>query len=280
MSNLGKRELLEQEMSEQEFLAQYKAVDYPRPSLTVDVVVFTVADIPKNNYRKLPEKELRVLLIKRGGHPFKGQWALPGGFVHPSETVGDAARRELLEETGVDGGHIEQLYTFSTPKRDPRTWVVSAAHMSLIESGQLTLKAGSDASEVEWFSVTAEESSKFIRLLLSSGDTHLSATIGHEHSGGEPKVIENNGLAFDHAKIIACAVRRLRGKLEYTDLAFSLMPERFTLTELQQVYEAILQKPLYKAAFRRKVADLIDETDEYTQNAGHRPSQLFSKRED
>jgi ADP-ribose pyrophosphatase YjhB (NUDIX family) len=278
MADLDKKELLEREMPEREFLAQYKAGDYPRPSMAVDMVVFTVVENPADNYRKLPEKELRVLLIKRGGHPFKGQWALPGGFVMPSETVGGAARRELLEETGVDDGHIEQLYTFSTPGRDPRTWVISTAHLSLIESGRLTLKAGSDADEVKWFAVAAEERPKFIRLLLSNGDIHLSATVGPERVGGEPKILENNGLAFDHAKILACGVRRLRGKLEYGDLAFSLMPERFTLTELQQVCEAILQRPLYKAAFRRKIAGLINETDEYTQNAGHRPSQLFKRK--
>jgi len=278
MADLNKKELLECEMTEKEFLAQYKAGDYPRPSMTVDIVVFTVVDVPEDNYRKLPEKELRVLLVKRGGHPFKGQWALPGGFVQPTETVGEAARRELLEETGVDDAHIEQLYTFSTPNRDPRTWVISTAHLSLINSERLAIRAGSDADEVAWFTVMAEEHPKFIRFLLSNGDINLSATVEPEIVGGEPKILENSGLAFDHAKILACAVRRLRGKLEYTDLAFSLMPQRFTLTELQQVYEAILQKQLFKAAFRRKIADLIAETDEYTQNAGHRPSQLFSKK--
>lgn len=278
MSSSEKRDLLGRDMTEQEFLAEYKASDYPRPSVTVDMVVFTVVDIPEDNYRKLPKKKLRVLLIKRGGHPFKGQWALPGGFVNPNETVGEAARRELFEETGVDRGHIEQLYTFSTPGRDPRTWVISTAHLSLIESHRLTLKAGSDADEVKWFTVTAEEHPKFVRLLLSNGDIHLSATVEPECDGGEPKILENDGLAFDHAKMLAFAVKRLRGKLEYSDLALSLMPERFTLTELQRVYEAILQKPLYKAAFRRKIADLIDETDEYKQNAGHRPPKLFGKK--
>lgn len=266
-------------MSEQEFLASYKASDYPRPSMAVDMVVFTIVDVPEDNYRKLSKKELRVLLIKRGGHPFKGQWALPGGFVQPNETVGQAARRELIEETGVDAEHLEQLFTFSTPNRDPRTWVISTSHLALIESGQLTLKAESDAEEAKWFSIALEEGQNFSKLLLSCEDIKLSAVIESKCNPDEQRIIENNGLAFDHAKILDCGIKRLRGKLEYTDLAFTLMPERFTLTELQQVYEAILQKQLYKAAFRRKISNLINETEEYTQNAGHRPSKLFSKKQ-
>jgi len=265
-------------ITEKHFLAQYNPSDYPRPSVTVDIVIFTVADILEENYRKLSEKELRILLIKRGRHPYTGQWALPGGFVNPEETVGEAASRELAEEADISGGYLEQLYTFSKPKRDPRTWVISCAHMALIDSERSSLRAGSDAEDARWFVVKTESAGKNVKLLLTNDDTELTADIEIRPNAMDMQIIENNGLAFDHAEIIACAINRLRAKLEYTDLAFSLVGEKFTLTELQQVYEAILGKPLYKAAFRRKVKNLVTETDEYTQNAGHSPSQIFIHR--
>lgn len=276
-------------LTEQEYLAAYNPGDYPRPSVAADIVIFTVADTPENNYRKLPEKELRVLLVKRGGHPFLGTWALPGGFVRPIETVGEAAHRELHEETGVESGYLEQLYTFSDPDRDPRGWVISCAHMALVDSKDMRIQAGDDASDAQWFRLiytpleeaTSTRSKKLQRfeLILSAEESSLSAIIEWDPNrpNSEFTVVENYGLAFDHAKIIACAIQRLRGKLEYTDLALNLMPEKFTLTELQQVYEVILGKPLLKAAFRRKVTDLVQETGEYTENAGHRPSQLFRR---
>jgi ADP-ribose pyrophosphatase YjhB (NUDIX family) len=266
-------------LTENQFLSQYRPDDYPRPSVTVDMVIFTVAYLQGDNYRKLTDKQLQIFLIRRGGHPYLGQWALPGGFVRPNETVGEAAYRELKEETDVQGGYLEQLFTFSTPERDPRTWVISCAHMALVDSEQLTLAAGSDASDAKWFSVQCDYNNGVYTLSLINGDVNLSAVIKLDDVNAESELIENNGLAFDHAKMIECAIRRLRSKLEYTDLAFSLMPERFTLTGLQQVYEVILDKPLYKAAFRRKMAGLVLETDQHTADKGHRPAKLYTKHE-
>lgn len=283
-------------LTEQEFLAGYDAGNYQRPSVAADIAIFTIGNVTQQSHRKLPEKELRILLIKRGGHPYLGCWALPGGFVRPDETVGQAALRELREETGVAGGYLEQLFTFSDPGRDPRTWVMSCTHMALVDSGELKLKAGDDASAAEWFRLSytlleeeKKRSAKFLsihrryHLELSAGN-HLLTAVVEEISGRETteyKIIENHGLAFDHAKIIACAVERLQKQLEDSALAFNLMPEKFTLTELQQVYEVILGRPLLKAAFRRKVKSLVRETGEYTEHAGHRPSQLFRQnRED
>ena len=265
-------------LTEQQFLDQYNPGDFPRPSVAADIVIFSVVDLIVDNYRKLPEKELQVLLIRRGGHPYIGQWALPGGFVHPSETVGEAANRELSEETGIRSGYLEQLYTFSQPGRDPRTWVISCAHMALINSNRLKLKAGTDADDARWFTLKAESQSDSIQLSLSNEVIQLTSTVTMVHDNTRSRIIENNGLAFDHAMIIAYAIQRLRAKMEYTDLAFSLLPERFTLTELQRVYEIVLGKPLLKAAFRRKIKDLVIGTDEYTQNAGYRPSQIFIRK--
>ncbi|WP_410770277.1 NrtR DNA-binding winged helix domain-containing protein [Fontibacillus sp. BL9] len=283
-------------LTEGEFLERYRAGDYERPSVAADMVIFTVTDEEADSYRKLPEKELRILLIRRGGHPFLGKWALPGGFVRPSETTEQAAARELREETGVDDVYLEQLYTFSDIGRDPRTWVMSCSYMALINSDKLELKAGDDATEAAWFKLSyrlLRERKELVEdgyvktleyeLKLSSEGEELTAVVARTvtarstSTGTDYAIVSNDGLAFDHAKIIACAIERLRGKVNYTDIALHLMPKLFTLTELQQVYEVILDKELLKAAFRRKVADLVAETDHYTENAGHRPSRLYRR---
>lgn len=283
-------------LTEGEFLEQYRAGDYERPSVAADMVIFTVTDEEADSYRKLPEKELRILLIRRGGHPFLRKWALPGGFVQPSETTEQAAARELREETGVDDVYLEQLYTFSDIGRDPRTWVMSCSYMALINSDKLELRAGDDAADASWFKVSyrlLREQKELMEdgyvktleyELKLNGEEELSAvvartlTVKTTSTSTDYKIVSNDGLAFDHAKIIACAIERLRGKVNYTDIALHLMPKLFTLTELQQVYEVILDKELLKAAFRRKVADLVAETDHYTENAGHRPSRLYRRK--
>lgn len=283
-------------LTEREFLQQYKVGDYERPSVTTDMVIFTVTEEEADSYRKLPDKELRVLLIRRAGHPFLGKWALPGGFVRSNETTEQAAVRELQEETGVEDVYLEQLYTFSDIGRDPRTWVISCSYMALINSDKLELKAGDDAADAAWFKVTyrpLKEEKVLIEdgykktleyeLKLSSEEEELSAVVAKTitakttSTGMDFKIVSNEGLAFDHAKMIACAIERLRGKVNYTDIALHLMPKLFTLTELQQVYEVVMDKELLKAAFRRKVADLVTETDQYTENAGHRPSRLYRR---
>jgi len=271
-------------LTEEEFLAIYEPGDYPRPSVATDMVIFTVTDEEEDNYRKLPEKELRVLLIKRGGHPYLGCWALPGGFVRPTETTEEAAGRELREETGVDQVYLEQLYTFSQPDRDPRTWVMSCSYMALIDSSRVNVLAGDDADEAAWFRFSCqmtgiEEGKERWELKLSHGDLCLQAVLAKPKKGSftESTILENDGLAFDHARILAYGLERLRGKLKYTDLAFHLMPEYFTLTQLQQVYEVVLDKELPTAAFRRKASSMVKETERYTENEGHRPSRLYQK---
>lgn len=274
-------------LTEEEFLANYKPGYYPRPSVATDMVIFTVTDAEEENYRKLAEKELRILLIKRGGHPYLGCWALPGGFVRPTETTEEAAVRELKEETGVEQPYLEQLYTFSDPKRDPRTWVMSCSYMALIDSSRVQVKAGDDADQAAWFQAAfrkreQEGRRELWELTLSHEETFLQAVL--EKETGRPftesRILDSGGLAFDHARILAYGFERLRGKLNYTDLALHLMPEYFTLTQLQQVYEIILDKDLPAAAFRRKAAPLVRETDCYTENEGHRPSRLYQRNQE
>src|SRR4029077_8038376 len=154
---------------------------------------------------------LRVLLVKRAAAPFQGQFAIPGGFVHEDEDLDQAASRELREETGVADVYLEQLYSFGDVGRDPRGRVITVAHFALISAGR-PLRAGTDAAKAEWCSMD-----------------QLPTT-----------------LAFDHARILNYALERLRNKLEYTTVGFHLLPEKFTLTELQEVYEAILGKNLDK----------------------------------
>lgn len=283
-----------QGLTEEEFLKAYDAGEYERPSVTVDMLIFTVTDEEKKSYRKLPEKVLRLLMIKRGDHPYIGQWALPGGFVNMDESMDEAARRELKEETNIDNIYMEQLYTWGDVGRDPRTRIISTSYMSLVDSHTLDVKADDDADDAKWFTISCklyqEQKTvtpagyilqRLFKLTLSNEDEILSATVKivktveNRITKIEREIIESEGIAFDHAKIIEYGIERLRNKIEYTDIAFNLMPELFTLTELQQVYEIILDTELLKANFRRKISDMVIETNEYTKDAGHRPSKLF-----
>ena len=184
---------------------------------------------------------LKVLLVKRGVPPFAGQYAIPGGFVLEGESLEQAALRELREETGVDDVYLEQLYSFGDPERDPRGRVVTVAYFALIAAEHSHLQAGTDAAAAAWFPVEAVPD-----------------------------------LAFDHAKILEYAVERLRNKFEYTTVGFQLLPEKFTLSELQEVYEAILGKDLDKRNFRRKLSllKILKPTSEYRRD-GRKPARLY-----
>jgi 8-oxo-dGTP diphosphatase len=198
--------------------------------VTVDIVIFT-----------LREGSLQVLLVKRGVPPFEGQYAIPGGFIRGDESLEEAALRELYEETGVRNVFLEQLYTFGDPKRDPRGRVITVAYYALIASDKLSLVAGADAAEAQWFPASSVPP-----------------------------------LAFDHKSILDYALERLRNKLEYTTVGFQLLPEKFTLGELQAVYEAILGRPLDKRNFRRKLAllGILKPLREW-QRTGRKPARLF-----
>ena len=210
--------------------------DYPRPALTVDIVIFSVR-----------VDNLQVLLVCRGEEPFLGMWALPGGFVHLDESLEEAAARELEEETGLRNAYLEQLYTYGDPRRDPRGWIVTVAYFALIAADQpICTEGGTDATQAAWFSINKL-----------------------------PK------LAFDHEIILTNALRRLRYKLEYTAVGFELLPEEFTLTEIQSTYEIILGVKLDKRNFRRRIleADVIEETLHMRSGEG-RPARLYRYRPD
>lgn len=291
MGDMGKNK---NGLTERQFLEAYDASRFERPSVTVDMLVFTVTNEQERNYRKLPQKELKILLVKRSDHPYIGQWALPGGFVHMDESLDEAAARELWEETNASGIYMEQLYTFGDVGRDPRTRVISTAYMALVDSSRLNIRHGDDACDARWFTVAVKPYSEqktrtptgivaeeILNLTLSNYDAQLSAQVKTVRRTEdrtvqvERTVLPGGDVAFDHASFISYGVERLRNKIDYTDIAFNLMPELFTLTELQQVYEIIMDKELLKANFRRKTAAMVLETDNYTSDAGHRPSRLY-----
>ncbi|GHO66719.1 NUDIX hydrolase [Ktedonobacter sp. SOSP1-52] len=210
---------------------KYDASKYERPSVTVDVVMMS-----------LRQKDLQVLLVKRRSWPYEGMWAIPGGFVNIDESLEDAAKRELQEETQVENVYLEQLYTFGEPGRDPRTRVITVVYFALLDSERLQVKAASDAVDVDWF-----------------------------------PVYDLPPLAFDHQQILEYTLNRLRGKLEYTTIAFNLLSEQFTLRELQRVYEIILHKKLDKRNFRKKILStgILEDTGAKKMEGTHRPARLY-----
>ena len=205
--------------------------EYPRPALTTDCVIFGYDC-----------SELKILLIERGIEPFKGNWAFPGGFVHENETTEQGAVRELFEETSLKDVYIEQLYTFSDVDRDPRGRVVSVVYFALVKLENQNIKAGDDAKNAKWFSIS-----------------------------------EVPDLAFDHQKILEVALTRLKGKIRYQPIGFELLSQRFTLPQLQQLYESILGISLDKRNFRKKIKafNLIKKCGEKEKNVSHRAAELY-----
>ena len=263
--------------SEEEFLKDYDPSKFDRLSLTTDVLVFSVSDEHQNNYRKLSKKYFSVLLVKRDTYPFKDKWCLPGGFVKIDEDLEDAARRILKKEANIDNIYIEQLYTYGSPNRDPRMRIISTSYMALIDKNRLDYKLPINAS---WFNIDYTETEKDISVILDNGVEVIKFKIKKtlkEKTTDRYKfdVLENDKIAFDHPLTIVSGISRLKNKLEYTDVVFNMMPEFFTLGELQQVYEVILGKKLLDPAFRRIIADKVEKTDKVKTGGGHRPSVLF-----
>lgn len=263
--------------SEEDFLKNYDSSQYEKLSMTTDIIIFSVSNGVQENYRKLNEKHFSVLLVRRNDYPFKDKWCLPGGFVRIDETLDDAAKRILETETNLHNIYIEQLYTFGEVNRDPRMRIVSTAYMSLIDKNMLNEKIPKNAS---WFNMTILEDEKEINITFDNDIETFSVVISKTLKDLTTdrykfNVVKNEHLAFDHAIVIASGIARLKNKIEYTDIVFNMMPEYFTLGELQQVYEVILDKKLLDPAFRRIIADKVVKTDKVRTGGGHRPSALF-----
>lgn len=205
--------------------------EFERPALTVDIVVFA-----------LDEDGLQVMLIERDLEPFAGRWAIPGGFVRVDETLDEAARRELQEETGLRDIYLEQLYTFGGLGRDPRERVVTVAYYALVNLQGHDVKASTDARNAAWFNID-----------------------------------ELPELAFDHEEIVEAALERLRGKLRYQPIGFELLPNKFPLRDLQRLYEIVLDRELDKRNFRKKILsmDILVELNEIEKDVAHRAARLY-----
>ena len=257
--------------TEEEFLRAYDPGIYPKPSVTVDLVVMGVDSSYDN---------LKILLIKRLDHPFIDCWALPGGFIHMDESGYQAAGRELEEETGLKGIYLEQIYTFTQPKRDPRMRVIDIAYLALIPT--MPVRAGDDAKEAAWFNVRFGSNS--LRIFNDELGVDMEYSLTRKvfqngvvrYTNYVPSCRTEERLAFDHIEVLLEGLLSLRRKVEETDLAFNLVPETFTLPDLQRVYELILGKGVYKANFRDKIYERVEETGEKGKSAtGNKMSLLY-----
>lgn len=268
--------------NESQFLESYSLQDYERPSVATDIAVFSLQTEKGTKYRTDPQQNISILLIRRGEHPFKDHWALPGGFLRMGETLEDCAFRELKEETGLTPSRMFWINSYSQPDRDPRGWIISHAYAGISTETDAALAASTDAAEARWFRIALErQENGFFCLLLQSESLQMrvllqpvQSRIGHTRF----RVAENDGLAFDHGAIIGEAMALLTRQGEEISTVFAFLPEKFTLSALQKVQETLMGISHLTPNFRRKIAAFVEETDEYTEGAGHRPARLYRRR--
>ena len=244
---------------EQEFLKNYKPQEYDRPSVTTDILVFTTE-----------KKRLQILLIKRGVYPYKDCWAIPGGFIQMDEDAETGAKRELFEETGISDVHIEQHYTFSNPERDPRMRIISISYIATVPKVKIAHhKSGDDAKQSGIFDIFFHDGK--INFVDETDEL----------------IVTEDEIAFDHIEIIKMAIERMKGKIDYTDLAFEFLnnPQKFTLNELRDIYSAVTEKKYDVGNFRKKIIEKYTKKTQKIksleifkhENAKGRPSEYWRK---
>lgn len=242
-------------MTEEEFLAQYNPNAYEKPSVTVDMLVFTMNE----------NQQLELLLIRRKGHPCRGKWAIPGGFINMDETLEEAAARELEEETGLTDIYLEQLYTFGAVHRDVRMRVISVAYMALVPARLLKFQAGDDAADACLYEIKKEENEVAF------------------YSRERKQLLARADLAFDHYEIIQTALERLQGKIRYTDIALELLrdKEKFSIYELQMIHEAVTGEKIdvanFRRSFKKKFIDTgrVEKLEEKCMEYSKKPSSYY-----
>jgi len=298
-------------MDEKTYLETYTIEDFDRPSIAADIVAFAIMRIEEEeNFRKNRGKDLKILLIKRGTHPFLGKWALPGGFVKPGERVEETAKRELFEETNISNAALTVMDIKSDINRDPRGWIISNSYLALVDGNECELRADTDAWEAAWFTVKLTLLSSESGYEGDSAKTTVnkyklelyrdSRSEQNNISTSEPLAIEaclnettvfaknhvqssirqegESELAFDHSEIILKSILTLRKMMENNvRTAFDFMPDTFTLTELQNAIEQVLDRKLLTANFRRSINDYVIETEKYFEGEGHRPAKLYRR---
>ena len=265
-------------LTEEEFLKNYDSSMYDKLSMTTDILILSVSSKDSSNYRKTDKKMMSILLVKRDDHPYKDKWCLPGGFLNPkTETLEECAKRVLKRETNLEDIYLEQLYTFDRIDRDPRMRVISTAYVALIDKDELK----QDVKNASWFDITLmEEKDGVVFLVLDNGTETISLKVNKVLRN---KITDrydyisnkNNMIAFDHDVVIVSGIEKIKEKVNSSDIVFNMMPEYFTLGELQQVYEVLLGKKLIDAPFRRIIASKVEKTEKMKTGEGHRPSYLF-----
>ena len=241
-----------------------------------DLLIFAIDDKKNDNCRELSKKKLSILLVKRNKEPFNNKWCLPGGFIFDNETSLIGAKRILKKETNLENFYLEQLKTFDDIDRDPRGRVVSTAYISLVDKKMIKDPL---LSEAQWFSLEILEDKNNIKIVLNNDSESINISLLkimiNEKSNQYDYKLINNDLAFDHGLIINDGIKDLRKRAKDSDIIFNMMPDKFTIGELKQVYEIILNKNLINSAFRRVIAAKIEPTNEIIKNGGHRPPQYF-----
>ena len=240
-----------------------------------DILIYTIDSRKNNNTRELPKKHFSILLVKRDKEPFKDMWCLPGGYIKENENSFDGALRVLKKETNITDTYVEQLGIFDDVKRDPRGRTISTAYLSLIDKSKMKDEL---SNNTKWFDIEIDENDNEINIkLLNEEELFIKVKkilINKKANQYKYELIDSN-LAFDHGLIITKGIIKLRNQAETSDIIFNLMPEKFTIGELKQVYEIILGKELINSAFRRVIAKKVEEVDEIIQTGGHRPSQKY-----
>ncbi len=241
-----------------------------------DLLIFGIDSRKTSNTRALPKKYLSILLVKRNKNPFVNQWCLPGGFVDKNETSFEASSRVLKKETNLEKVYMQQLQVNDNVNRDPRGRVVSVSYMALVDRTLLTTNLNNDAC---WFDIEINENLENMKVKLSNESECLDFIvqknlIDKKSANYQYDVVLKSALAFDHDEIIIKGLMELRNKVNNTDIVFNLMPDKFTIGELKQVYELLLNKKLINSAFRRTIAEKVVLTEEMIKTGGHRPSFL------
>lgn len=247
---------------------------------STDILIFSIDSRTNNNCRQLPRKYFSILLVKREKEPFKDCWCLPGGFIENEETSYEAAKRVLKKETNLTDVYIEQLFTFDAPNRDSRGRIISTSYMALIDKNNVNEKLNKNA---KWFDIELLEKDNNINIKLTNEDviniTLKKKLINQQANQFEYSIKKQENIAFDHGLIINKGIIEIRDKANNTDIIFNLMPKEFTIGELKQVYELILGKKLINSAFRRVIAKKIINVSGQVKTGGHRPSNLFTYKD-